>query len=262
MLPTVVDPAPVQDPAHDCGHDPVPPAPLYAAAAADVGRSETTRRRLSADVAHELRTPLAALQAGLEELQDGLVAPTTEHLGALHDQAVRLGRLVEDLATLSAAETAAFSLRRQEVDLGSVVADAVAAARPACTARDIAIDAEVRGAPVALVADADRLHQAIGNLLSNAARYCRPGDHVQVTAVAGPGHVVIAVSDTGPGIPPDELPYVFDRMWRGSSGTSAAGSGIGLAVTRELVQAHGGSVSATSDGRSGTTFTITLPRPT
>ncbi len=114
-------------------------ARAFDAAADDVARSEAARRRLSADVAHELRTPLAALQAGLEELQDGLVPPTPQHLTALHQQAVRLGRIVEDLAVLSAAESAAFSLRKEPVDLAAIVEDAVTAARPACSSRDISL---------------------------------------------------------------------------------------------------------------------------
>jgi two-component system sensor histidine kinase BaeS len=234
-------------------------ARAFDAAADDVARSEAARRRLSADVAHELRTPLAALQAGLEELEDGLVPPTPENLGALHQQAVRLGRIVEDLAVLSAAETAAFSLRRESVDLASLVEDAVTAARPAFSARGIAITSD-EPAPVNVLGDVDRLHQAVGNLLSNAARYCRPGDDVRVSVTASAREAFVTVHDTGPGIPPEDLPYVFDRMWRGGAPAPGTGSGIGLAVVRELTEAHGGSVSVSSDGATGTTFTITLPR--
>lgn len=234
-------------------------ARAFDAAADDVARSEAARRRLSADVAHELRTPLAALQAGLEELEEGLVPPTPEHLGTLHQQAVRLGRIVEDLAVLSAAETAAFSLRREPVDLAELVDDAITAARPAFSARGITITSD-KPAPVNVVGDVDRLHQAVGNLLSNAARYCRPGDDVRVSVTASAHEAFVTVQDTGPGIPPEDLPYVFDRMWRGGSPAPGTGSGIGLAVVRELTEAHGGSVSARSDGANGSVFTIALPR--
>lgn len=234
-------------------------ARAFDAAAEDVVRSETVRRRLSADVAHELRTPLAALQAGLEELQDGYVPPTVEHLTALHDQAVRLGRIVEDLAVLSAAETAAFSLHREPIELSSLIDDAVSAARPACTARGIVIDTETSES-VQVLGDVDRLHQAVGNLLSNAARYCRPGDQVLVSVTATADEAIVTVRDSGPGMPAADLPYVFDRLWRGAPSAMGAGSGIGLAVVRELAHAHGGSVAATTDGHSGMTFTIRLPR--
>jgi two-component system sensor histidine kinase BaeS len=234
-------------------------ARAFDAAADDVARSEAARRRLSADVAHELRTPLAALQAGLEELEDGLVPPTPQHLTALHQQAVRLGRIVEDLAVLSAAESAAFSLRKEPVDLAAIVEDAVSAARPACSSRDISLRSGAF-AQVQVVGDADRLHQAVGNLLSNAARYCRPGDDVTVAVSASTHEAIVTVQDTGPGIPAEDLPHVFDRMWRGALPASGTGSGIGLAVVRELTEAHGGAVAVASDGVTGTTFTITLPR--
>ena len=234
-------------------------ARAFDATADDVVRSEEARRRISADVAHELRTPLAALQAGLEELRDGLVSPDPERLAALHAQSVRLGRVVGDLAALSAAETAALSLRRSLIDVKSLVDDAVAAARPSIEGAGMTTTVEC-DQQLTIRGDADRLHQALGNLLANAARYCRPGDSVFVRVTSDPSHVLIAVADTGPGIETHELPRVFDRLWRGSTASDVAGSGIGLAVVRELVTAHGGSVEVASDGISGTTFTIRLQR--
>ena len=223
-----------------------------------VVRSEQSRRQMSADVAHELRTPLAALQAGLEELRDGLVPADAERISSLHDQSVRLGRIVGDLAELSSAESAALALHRARIDLAEVVGDAVEAARPALDAAGISVTTS--STPDVMVdADADRLHQAVGNLLGNAARYCRAGDSVAVTVTSEERSGVIVVSDTGPGIAPDDLPRVFDRMWRGRTGQAVSGSGIGLAIVRELVMAHGGTVDVTSDGRSGTTFTLRLP---
>ena len=207
--------------------------------AADVARSERTRQQMAADVAHELRTPLAALQAGLEELRDGLVEPDQERLDALHAQSVRLGRVVNDLAALSAAETAALSLHREPLDVGALVEDAVSAARAAMEGAGLSVTTTV--APDVIVdGDPDRLHQAVGNLLSNATRYCRPGDAVTVTVSASTDDAVITVADTGPGIAPDDLERVFDRLWRGSADRDGAGTGIGLAVVRELVVAHGG----------------------
>lgn len=226
--------------------------------AGDVARSEQTRRRMAADIAHELRTPLAALQAGLEELRDGLVDADSARLSALHEQSLRLGRVVNDLAELSAAETAALTLHRSRVDIGSLAAAAVRAARPALDAAGVAVHVEAQDG-VFVDGDADRLHQAVGNLLANTARYCREGDEVSVTVTTADGQAVVRVADSGPGIPPEDLPSVFDRLWRGSADSDIAGSGIGLAVVRELVTAHGGTVEVASDGASGTTFTIRLP---
>jgi two-component system, OmpR family, sensor histidine kinase BaeS len=233
-------------------------ARAFDVSAEQVERSELVRRRMAADLAHELRTPLAALQAGLEELRDGLVEPDGERLAALHGQSLRVGRVVEDLAELSAAETASLSLRRARVDLAQVVTDAVTAARP--TTDGAGLHVEVVLAAGAIVdGDSDRLHQVVGNLLVNTARHCRAGDTVTVTVGRSESEATLTVSDTGPGIAEADLPFVFDRLWRGRADREVAGSGIGLAVVRELVVAHGGQVRADSDGRHGATFTVVLP---
>lgn len=231
----------------------------------DVTRAERARRRLAADVAHELRTPLAALQAGLEELRDGYAEPAPERLAALHDQTLRLGRIVGDLAELSAAESARLSLRRTTLDVTELVRGAVRDREPELRAAGLTVRTRPAAGPLPVHADGDRLHQALGNLLSNTARYCRPGDTVTVTARAEPrkgdgdGAVVIEVADDGPGIPAAELPYVFERLWRGSAARDVGGSGIGLAVVKELVTAHGGTVEASSGPEGGTVITVRLP---
>jgi two-component system sensor histidine kinase BaeS len=222
-----------------------------------VARSEQERRNLTADVAHELRTPLAALQAGLEELRDGLVDPTPSTLAGLHDQSLRLGRVVSDLAELSAAGSAGPAVRREEVDLCQVARDELAARDSQLRAAGLVVRADLDG-PVRVHADPDRLHQAVGNLLANSARYCRPGDTVTVSVRVDGGRAVLDVQDTGPGIPADELPRIFDRLWRGRAAEHVAGSGIGLAVAREIVAAHGGTVAAVSPAGGGTTVTIRL----
>lgn len=226
--------------------------------AAEVVRADAVRRRLAADVAHELRTPLAGLQAGLEELRDGLTPPDSVRLASLHDQALRLGRVVDDLAQLSAAEAAALSLRLGDVDLTDLVRSALAGQEPALRAAGLEVDRDLSG-PVPVRADADRIHQAVANLFANAARYCRPGDRVSVKVSAVDGAGTVTVADTGPGIAPADLPHVFQRLWRGGGSHAVAGSGIGLAVVRELVTAHGGTVTADSPPGSGARFTIRLP---
>lgn len=233
-------------------------AVAFDAMADQVVHAEQVRRRMAADVAHELRTPLAALQAGLEELRDGLAEPDPARLGGLHDQALRLGRVVDDLAQLSAAEAAALSLRLADADLAAVAGAALDGQEPRLRAAGLRVAREIAG-PVPVRADADRLHQAIVNLLANAARYCHPGDQVTVRVSRAGRTAVAQVVDTGPGIDPVDLPRVFDRLWRGGASGAVAGSGIGLAVVRELVTAHGGTVSAESTPGHGATFTIQLP---
>jgi len=234
-------------------------ARAFDATADDVVRSEVARRRLSADVAHELRTPLAALQAGLEELRDGYVAPDTGRLAALHAQSIKLGRVVEDLAALAAAESASLSLRRAPVELRDVVVDAFRGALPILEAAGVHASL-ARTDEVSVDADSDRLHQAVSNLLSNAARYCRPGDAVSLSLSCEADSASILVADTGPGLPDDELGHVFERLWRGTQAADISGSGIGLAVVRELVEAHGGTVSVERNAAGGLTFAIRLPR--
>jgi len=223
-----------------------------------VARSERDRRNLTADVAHELRTPLAALQAGLEELRDGLVEPSPEGLAGLHDQSLRLGRVVSDLAELSAVEASGVPVHRTEVDLTQVARDELAARDSQLRAAGLVVGGRLDGS-VLVLADSDRLHQAVGNLLANAARYCRPGDEVAVEVRTEDGRAVLDVVDSGPGIAADELPHVFDRLWRGRAAREVAGSGIGLAVAREIVVAHGGTIEAASPDGAGTTVTIRLP---
>jgi two-component system sensor histidine kinase BaeS len=223
-----------------------------------VARSERDRRNLTADVAHELRTPLAALQAGLEELRDGLVEPSPQGLAGLHDQSLRLGRVVSDLAELAAVEAGGVSVQRTEVDLTQVARDELAARDSQLRAAGLVVGSRLDG-PVLVLADSDRLHQAVGNLLANTARYCRPGDEVAVVVRTEDGQAVLDVVDTGPGIAADELPFIFDRLWRGRDAQQVAGSGIGLAVAREIVVAYGGDIEAISPEGLGTTITIRLP---
>lgn len=235
-------------------------ARAFDAMADDVGRAEQARHRLAADVAHELRTPLASLQAGLEELRDGYADPSARRLASLHDQAVRLGRVVGDLGELAEAESARLSLRLAEVDLTALAVAAVAEREAELRAAGLTVRTATGPAPLLVRADADRLHQALGNLLGNTARHCRPGDTVTVTTSATPAEALVQVADTGPGIPADELPHVFDRLWRGARTRAEGGSGIGLAVVKELVTAHGGTVAAASGPGGGTRMTLRLPR--
>ncbi len=233
-------------------------ADAFEEAVTAVRRAEASRSRMAADVAHELRTPLAALQAGLEELRDGLAPADPAALARLHDQALRVSRIVGDLDALFAAEGTTREVRHDPVDLVSLARSEVDARAALLRASGIDVRAELPPRPVLGRGDEERLHQVLGNLLENCVRHCHPGDTVTVS-VAAEDHATLRVSDTGPGIAAADLPFVFDRFWRGQRQEGRPGSGLGLAVVRSLVEAMHGTVGVASDGSTGTTFTVRLP---
>lgn len=207
---------------------------------------------------HELRTPLTALQAGLEELRDGLIPADPATLAALHGQASRLGRIVKDLAELSAAESSGIRVELERVDLAREAELILGAHEGSLRAVDLTISQDLTPG-VQVLADTDRLHQVVGNLLANTTLYCRPGDTVAVRVRSEPGYGVLQVADTGPGFAAEEQPHVFDRMWRGRSADGICGSGLGLPIVRALVLAQGGMVVLDSAEGAGAVFTIRLP---
>ena len=218
---------------------------------------ERLRQDLVADVAHELRTPVAVLQANTEALLDGIVPHTPEQTAALHNEVLRLGRLVEDLQTLAAAEAAALHLSMQPCDLALIAAAAADDWEASFTAAQVSFERRLDPAPVE--ADPGRLHQVITNLLSNALKFTPPGGRVQMTLTQVGGQARLEVSDTGPGITAKDQPHVFERLWRGARAAHTAGSGIGLAVAAELADAHHGSIELSSQPGNGTRFTLVLP---
>jgi two-component system sensor histidine kinase BaeS len=218
---------------------------------------ERLRRDLVADVAHELRTPVAVLQANTEALLDDLVPHTRDQTVSLHEEVVRLGRLVGDLQTLAAAEAAALQLDLQPCDLASVAAAAAEDWTVSFAAAGIAFRHELTNAPV--LADPGRLHQIIDNLLSNALKFTPRGGAVTMLLSTADGEARLEVSDTGPGIDPAEQLRVFDRLWRGGSAGQTTGSGIGLAIGAELARAHRGSIQVTSEPGDGSRFSLLLP---
>jgi two-component system, OmpR family, sensor histidine kinase BaeS len=218
---------------------------------------ERLRRDLVADVAHELRTPVAVLQANTEALLDNLVPHTRDQTVSLHEEVVRLGRLVGDLQTLAAAEAAALQLNLQPCDLASVAAAAAEDWAASFAAAGIDFRHELTAAPV--LADPGRLHQVVDNLLSNALKFTPRGGAVTMLLSTADGAARLEVSDTGPGIDPAEQPRVFDRLWRGGSAGHTSGSGIGLAIGAELARAHRGSVQVTSEPGHGSRFSLILP---
>ena len=224
-----------------------------------LAHQDQLRRDLVADVAHELRTPLTILQASCEALLDGVETPTPDRLVSLHDEVLRLGRVVEDLETLSAAEAAGLRLDRRTVDLAAIAAGAIESLRPRATESGLTVEQDL--AEVTVHVDPTRIHQVAVNLLTNALKFTPAGGTVLVRVSGDDALARLEVTDTGPGVPADELPRVFDRFWRGRSATGTSGSGIGLAVVAELVRAHRGRVEVHSDPGRATTFTVLLPRP-
>lgn len=232
--------------------------------AEELERAEQQRRNLTADVAHELRTPLHIIQGNLEGILDGVYEPTAGHVQATLEETRLLARLVEDLRLLSLAEAGQLPMVREPVDVAELVADVVTSFSGQAEAAGVALEVQGEGEAAALTVsgDAGRLDQVLGNLVANALRHTPAGGVVTLQAQPTPGGVQIAVSDTGSGIPAEDLPYIFDRFWRGDRSRSHAawaGSGLGLAIARQLVQAHAGTITAASQPGLGTTLTIHLP---
>lgn len=221
-------------------------------------REDKLRRDLVASVAHELRTPVAVLQAGHEALLDGVTEPSPAELGSLRDEVLRLARMVDDLQAMAAADAAVLHLAREPRDLAAIAGTAAASLARRFEAAGVALVTEL--APVPVLADGRWMHQVVTNLLGNALKFTPPGGTVTVRAGQDGPDAVLEVSDTGIGIPAAELPRVFDRFWRGSAAARAPGSGIGLAVAAELARAHGGALTAASQPGEGTRMTLTLPR--
>jgi two-component system, OmpR family, sensor histidine kinase BaeS len=221
-------------------------------------RQEQLRRDLVADVAHELRTPVAILQAGHEALLDGVTEPTPDQLASLYDEVLRLARMVADLQTLAAADAAALRLSRGHCDLAGLAATAADSLAGQFETAGITLVRQLAAADV--LGDPHWLHQVITNLLTNALKFTPAGGRVTITAGPAEADAVLTVTDTGTGIPADELPRIFDRFWRGRQSSQIPGSGIGLAVAAGLARAHGGRLSASSQPGRGTEMTLILPR--
>lgn len=217
--------------------------------------SEEQRQQLLADVTHELRTPLTVVQGNLEALLDGVYPADAQHLAPILDETRVLSRLVDDLRTLSIAEAGALTLHREPTDIGALVTDSVASFRAQADGAGVVLITEAATLPQADI-DPVRLREVLSNLLANALRYTPRGGSVRVSATASDGRLRIAVRDTGPGIAADALPHVFDRFYKSDE---SRGAGLGLAIAKSLVVAHGGEISATSEPGQGTEMRLTLP---
>jgi signal transduction histidine kinase len=232
----------------------------------ELQRADQQRRNLTADVAHELRTPLQIIQGNLEGVLDGVYQPDEEHIKATLEETRLLARLVDDLQTLSLAEAGQLPLSKERVDVAELLADVVTSFSSQAEALGVALTMETHGDPAALfiTADAGRLDQVLGNLVHNALQHTPPGGSITLQAEPVSSGMRLRVKDTGQGISADDLPFIFDRFWRGDRSRTRHGggsSGLGLAICKQLVQAHGGRIQAESQVGKGTTFTIDLPEP-
>ncbi|MBN2007053.1 MAG: HAMP domain-containing histidine kinase [Anaerolineae bacterium] len=229
---------------------------------ASLERADQQRRNLTADVAHELRTPLQIIQGNLEGILDGVYEPTPEHIEATLEATHQLARLVEDLRTLSLAESGQLTLELKPVDVAELLLDTQTSFSGLAESSGVTLRVATPGEPLIVHGDPGRLDQVMGNLVVNAVRHTPREGVISLEASAHPDGVEIRVGDTGEGIAPEDLPFIFDRFWRGDRARghqTGAGSGLGLAITRQLVRLHGGTIDVASTPGAGTTFTISLP---
>jgi signal transduction histidine kinase len=218
--------------------------------------NEAQRRALLADVAHELRTPLSVIRGNVEGMLDGVYPADEAHLGPVLEETAVMARLLDDLQTLSTAEAGVLRLHRERVDPLSLAQDAAAAMRARADRAGVGLECRA-AAPVPEVdADPVRIGEVLANLLTNAIRHTPRGGSVRVLVEPDPAGVAIAVSDTGPGIDARDLPHVFDRFVKSAD---SGGAGLGLAIARSLVEAHGGRIGAQSTPGRGTTMRFVLP---
>jgi two-component system OmpR family sensor kinase len=239
--------------------------------AVNLAKAEIQRQHLTADVAHELRTPLAAIQASLEGMLDGVLPLDNDQITTIHAETLLLNRLIEDLRLLSLAEAGQLKLECRPIDLGELIRQVAEREKSLALQRGINLSVEIQDSLPMVTIDADRIVQVLNNLVGNALRYTPQGGVISIRCTAKTGateSVEVSVTDSGAGIPADVLPNVFDRFYRAdkSRARASGGSGLGLAIVRQLVEAHGGSVEAESPvfdvgmpNAYGTRITFTLP---
>lgn len=222
-------------------------------------QQEKLRRRLTTDVAHELRTPLATLQSHVEAMIDGIWDPDKTRLESCHEEILRINRLVGDLENLAHYESEGLVLFKERFDLAELAGSMVRSYE--AKFREHQIKLSYTGEPCFVYADRDKISQVIINLLSNAMKYTPSGGNVELYTGTRIGESLIRVRDTGTGIAPEDLPHIFERFYRADQSRNrlSGGSGVGLAIVKAIVDAHGGKVKASSTPQDGTEFTVILP---
>ncbi len=223
-------------------------------------RIERLRRDMVSDVAHELRTPLTNIRGYVEALQDGVVAPTGETFGLIQEETLRLVHLVEDLLRLARADAAKTTLHLVPINLSAFIAQILQRFQPGFTRKNITVTADLGGVSNLVMGDADRLYQVMENLLKNAWQYTPEGGRLSLATESFGAEIRVTLTNNGAAIAPEDLPFVFERFFRGERSRSRdyGGTGIGLAIVKSLVESHGGKVGVESSAAS-TSFWFTLP---
>jgi len=228
----------------------------------ELEEAEERRRRLTADVAHELRTPLHILQGNLEGMQDGIYTADDEQIRLLLEETKILSRLVDDLQTLTLAENKQLPLNCEEINIGDLLSEVAAGFTN--QVESLGLELCVLSPPdqVIIHGDRERLGQVLRNLVANGMRFTPPGGRIMISSTEEEGRILIQISDTGAGIPEEDLPHVFDRFWKGDQSRArqeGIGSGLGLSIAKGIVEMHQGEISVDSQLDQGTTFSIRLP---
>jgi two-component system sensor histidine kinase BaeS len=220
--------------------------------------TEAVRRDLLADVTHELRTPITVIQGNLEAMLDGVYPADAEHITPVLEDTRVVSRLIDDLRTLSLAESGALELHPEATDLGVLIGEVVASFRAQADQAGVELRLEAPLSLPLVEIDPVRIREVLANLTANALRHTRQGGRISITAAFEPRgqRMVVCVIDNGSGIPADDLPHIFDRFFKSRE---SAGRGLGLAIAKNLVQAHGGQIEAESSRGSGTTMRVYLP---
>ncbi len=242
-------------------------AAAFNAMADRLARDEQWRRDMTADLSHELRTPLATIQSRIEALEDGVLPATPENLRVIGAEVERLGRLLGALRSLNELESEDVSVEHERLDLADVGRDAIARAETVYAAKGVTLESDL--AEAAVKGDRERLLQVAANLLDNALKYTPEGGRVVLAVASGDGPAgaaasrgawaTLTVADSGPGIDPIDLPFIFDRFYRSQAARGTQGVGLGLAIARGLVEAQGGVIEAADGPAGGAVFTVRLP---
>jgi two-component system OmpR family sensor kinase/two-component system sensor histidine kinase BaeS len=219
-------------------------------------RQREQRRALTADIAHELRTPLAVIQGRVEGMLDGVYPTDERHIRQVLDETRVLSRLIEDLRVAAEAESGTIPLQRETTDIGALAEDVARGFGPEAAGRQVRIDVHVQPGVPPVEIDPHRMRQVLSNLLSNAMRYSPAGGVVHVECTGQPGAILVRVTDEGPGIAAHDRVRVFDRFYKDSA---SKGSGLGLAIARDLVAAHGGQITVEDSAGPGATLSVRLP---
>jgi len=225
----------------------------------DLEHSIRSRKQMTADIAHELRTPLSVILGHADAVHDGVLPPSRENFEIIREEAGRLEHLIEDLRILSLVDAGELTLNRQPVELGSLLSEIITAFTPRARLKHITLKMDIEPDLHPILLDASRINQIMGNILDNALRYTPENGQITLSARHTGDQIELALADTGPGVPDEDLPHIFDRLFRSdeSRQRDSGGSGLGLSIARSLVQAHGGEIRAVND--QGLRIIIRLP---